>query len=91
MLNNVYYDFIAGQDYDATSTTVTFTPGSSRQCWSIMILDDANDEATECFQVNSVTQSGSINIPAAGSTAMVCIADNDGEYFFLNYHRESLY
>ena len=59
--------------------TVTFTPGSTQQCYNIDILDDNIDEAEECFQLNVLDPTPSSTVVITRPTAMACIIDNDGE------------
>ena len=62
-------------DYDAlpAGTTVTFTPGSTRECVLIQITGETLKESVENFQV--IAQGPSIQ-PGEG-VAEVCINDDD--------------
>jgi hypothetical protein len=42
----------AGSDYEATSATLTFSPGTATQTFTVPILNDALDESPETFLVD---------------------------------------
>ena len=65
-------------DYDAlpAGTTVTFTPGSTRECVLIQIRGENQlKEAVENFQV--IAQGASVQ--AGEGITEVCITDDDGQ------------
>jgi hypothetical protein len=68
---------VAGQDYTATSVTVTFAPGETSKTVSIPILNDTQVEARETFTVT-------LSNPSAGATfgspaqATVTLESDDG-------------
>ncbi|MFN2129772.1 MAG: Calx-beta domain-containing protein, partial [Anaerolineae bacterium] len=65
----------AGSDYLATSGTLTFTPGTTTQSFSVSILDDALDEPNETVNLSlSNPVSAVVGTPASTLT----IVDDDG-------------
>ena len=48
----------AGQDYTATSGTLTFTPGVTTHTVAVPVLDDAHDDTEETFTLTLSTPSG---------------------------------
>ncbi len=72
---------LAGTDYDATTGTLTFDPGTNSLTITIPITDDSLVEGTETFKVG-------LSNPSAGSTiggisvATVSILDNDSSVYF---------
>ncbi|MDC1135686.1 Calx-beta domain-containing protein [Alphaproteobacteria bacterium] len=64
----------AGNDYVATSSTLTFTPGQTSKPISLTILGDVVDEEDEIF---SVTLSNPDNATLGTATASMLITDND--------------
>lgn len=68
---------VAGQDFTATSLTVTFAPGETSKTVSIPVLDDAQIETRETFTVV-------LSNPSAGATlgrpaqATVTVRSDDG-------------
>ena len=66
---------VAGQDYDAASGTVTFSPNETEKTISIAIIDDALDENEESFVV---TLSNASHGNIQENAAIVTITDNDG-------------
>ncbi|POY35328.1 hypothetical protein C3K47_16215 [Solitalea longa] len=67
---------VAGQDYTATSGTVTFPAGSSNstQTFTVAITDDNEDETNESFLVNL---SNAVNADIANAQGEETIIDND--------------
>ena len=65
----------AGQDYTATSGTLTFDPGQTTQQISIDVLGDSSVETTESLVV---TLSDANGATIADATATGVIIDNDG-------------
>lgn len=66
---------LAGSDYTATSSTLTFQPGGpTTQYIDVTILDDSTTESTETFSVNLSGASGAI---IADGTGVVTINDDD--------------
>ena len=63
----------AGEDYTATSGTVTFAPGETTQTISVPIIGDTNEEENETFSLN-LEDAGATAVGATGT-----ITDNDGE------------
>ncbi|MEZ4713575.1 MAG: Calx-beta domain-containing protein [Caldilineaceae bacterium] len=56
----------AGSDYEATSGTLTFAPGETRQSFAVSILDDALEEDNETVVLTlSNPQNGALGTPAA--------------------------
>jgi len=65
----------AGEDYTATSGTLTFVAGDDSESFTVAITDDTIDEAaTEEFLV---TLSNSVNATISGATGVGTITDND--------------
>ena len=64
----------AGEDYTATSGTLTFQPGQTLRYLSIPILDDAINETNEFFNVVLSNPTNSVLVPR---TVKVQILDND--------------
>ncbi|HUR97239.1 MAG TPA: Calx-beta domain-containing protein [Pyrinomonadaceae bacterium] len=67
---------IAGQDYTATSGTLTFANGESGKLISIPIINDASDEPDETlnFTLSNPTGGATLLNPSA---AVVTLSDND--------------
>ena len=65
----------AGEDYEAISGTLTFTPGESSRTLSVSLVDDNLDESTETFAM--ILSSGT-NATIDKATADGTILDNDG-------------
>jgi len=68
--------FIAGSDYEAASSSLTFNAGQERQCVNVSIVDDGTNERREEFEVlMRVENEPSVNI--APNRAEVVIQDDD--------------
>jgi hypothetical protein len=66
---------VAGQDYTATSGTLTFTPGLTKTTFTVAINDDALDEVDETL---ILTLSNAINANIGDNNpATLTITDND--------------
>lgn len=66
---------IAGQDYVATSGTLTFLPGADTQLVTVQLLDDPTDEPNETLLLELLGAVGAeIGTPGTGT-----IVDNDAE------------
>ena len=69
---------IAGEDYTETSGTLTFGPGATARTIEVVVIDDAEDEQEETFEV---TLSGPWNATLSGGqaelTGTATIADDD--------------
>ena len=69
---------IAGEDYTETSGTLTFGPGATARTIEVVVIDDAEDEQEETFEV---TLSGAWNATLSGGqaelTGTATIADDD--------------
>ena len=65
---------LAGQDYTATSGTLTFSGGETSKSFQIPILDDAVNESDETFtgRIAQCFQSGGVGVP---NTLVVTIQD----------------
>ena len=67
---------VAGRDYNASNTTLTFTSSSTEQCDNITILNDNIREDSEYFFVHLATSDSYVNLLHSYST--VTILDDDG-------------
>ena len=65
---------VAGEDYEATSGTLTFARGESSRTLSVPLLDDSAHEATETF---TVTLSSAENAEVAVDQVVGRIVDDD--------------
>ncbi len=65
---------IAGQDYNATSGTITFQPGQTLQTVNVQVRGDLIDEPTETFDVVLTNANGAFLGDALGT---VTILDNN--------------
>jgi hypothetical protein len=65
----------AGEDYQATSGTVTFDPGTTEQTVTVAVLGDTVDEVTETFFVELHDPTG---VAVAVGSAEGVIRDDDG-------------
>ena len=65
----------AGQDYQAASGTLTFSPGEAVKNITVSIINDTNDENTESFTVRLSNAQGAT---IADATGQITITDNDG-------------
>ncbi|HEY9882154.1 MAG TPA: glycoside hydrolase family 9 protein [Thermosynechococcaceae cyanobacterium] len=65
---------IAGTDYTAKASTLTFAPGQTTQTISVPVIGDTVSEATETFKVNL---SNATNATIARSQGSGTILDND--------------
>jgi hypothetical protein len=85
---------LAGQDYTATSGTLTFAPGEILKTFSVPLIDDALIEGIETVNLKLTTGSG---VPVVGSqsTATLAIMDEpteagtnpiDNAQFFVRQH-----
>ena len=64
----------AGSDYAATSATLTFEPGETRQTIAVTVLDDGDAEGTETF---TVRLSDARNATLGDQEATATIRDDD--------------
>ena len=64
---------LAGTDYQAVDTTVTFAPGERTKTVAVPVVGDVDDETTESFTVGIAE----INNATGGTAATVEILDND--------------
>ena len=67
---------IAGQDYTATSGTLTFLNGETTKTFPVPIINDTMNEPNETFNVSLSNPTGGALL-LVPSTATVTIADND--------------
>jgi hypothetical protein len=65
----------AGQDYAATSGTLTFNPGTTSQTFNVSVAGDVIDEPNETFVV---TLSGAVNATINDGQGIGTITDDDG-------------
>jgi hypothetical protein len=68
---------IAGQDYVATSGTLSFGPGETTKTFNVPIINDGIYETTESFRVNIKDPTGTQVNLMSPSSAGVSITDND--------------
>jgi hypothetical protein len=66
---------LAGQDYKALTTTVTFTPGTTEAKVSVTIIGDRKAEGTETFTITLSAPSGAVL--GTPSTMGITILDDD--------------
>jgi chitinase len=66
----------AGQDYTATSGTLTFNPGETVKAVAVPILGDLTIESSETFSL-VVTPTAAIGNGAAGAAGIATIMDDD--------------
>lgn len=66
----------AGADYAATSGTLTFANGETSKTFTIPILEDALNEASETFNINLSNPTGGAML-GTPSASIVTISDND--------------
>jgi CSLREA domain-containing protein len=66
---------IAGDDYDAISGTLTFTPGVTSRAFYVPLIDDLVDEPDETFTITLSSPGGAVL--GTPSTATVTIVDDD--------------
>ncbi len=64
----------AGEDYTATSGTLTFAPGTVKRTVSVPVLDDSTDEGEESFTLTLSNASGAV---IADGEAMGTIVNSD--------------
>lgn len=69
-------DATAGNDYAATSTTVTFPPNESTRTITVPLLDDAADEGDESFLAR-LSSAGSGAIVGGPTQARITIKDDE--------------
>jgi hypothetical protein len=67
---------IAGLDYTAASTTLTFNPGDNSESWTVYPIDDGTVEGTEHFHVFLSDPTGGATL-GTPSTTQVFITDNE--------------
>ncbi len=67
---------LAGQDYEASSQTVTFADGETEKTIALTITDDADDESDETFQVTLSNPIGGVTLGVT-TTQTVTVTDND--------------
>jgi hypothetical protein len=79
--SNVTVDFAtadgtatAGSDYQATSGTLTFTPGQTTQTINVAVIGDTTDEPNETFFVNLTNATNAVLLDSQG---LGTITDND--------------
>ncbi len=65
---------LAGEDYTATSGTLTIAAGETSGNFSVPITDDSNNEALESFSVNF---SNAVNATLGKTSTKISIEDND--------------
>ncbi len=66
-----------GEDYTADPRTLTFSPGMSRVCFNVTILDDDRYELNEDLFVNITTSDPQTDINPM--SAIVTIEDDEGK------------
>src|SRR5690606_40494984 len=67
---------VAGLDYTAASTTLTFNPGDNSESWTVYPIDDGIVEGTEHFHVFLSDPTGGATL-GTPSTTQVFITDNE--------------
>ncbi len=72
---------IEGQNYSATSGTVTFTPGLVTKTITIPIINDTDYESNEVFQVNLVSTTGGAALGTNYFTKVGIVNDDLGGTF----------
>ena len=70
---------VAGEDYVATSGTLTFDAGELSKTFQVQILDDLDDEANELFGVVLSNPQGGATL-GGQTTAFVGIVDDDNPF-----------
>ncbi len=60
----------AGQDYDATSGTLTFAPGETKKIVAVGIIDDAVSDSGETFYLNFSNATGA-TLPDTQATGLI--------------------
>lgn len=68
----------AGNDYVNTSGTVTFSPGQTRQNFTVQVIGDTIDERNEVFNVLASSPIGGTFSTGVTNTATGTILDDDG-------------
>jgi hypothetical protein len=68
---------VAGQDYVATSGTLTFAAGVASQTFTVALLNDALVEGNETFTVSLTAQSGELLRITGQLTQTVSLLDDD--------------
>ncbi|MEG3437101.1 Calx-beta domain-containing protein [Pannus brasiliensis CCIBt3594] len=66
---------IAGSDYNATSGTLTFTPGVTSRTITVRVIGDGTAESNETFAVNL---SNAVNATIADAQGIGTIVNDDG-------------
>jgi Ca2+-binding RTX toxin-like protein len=62
---------VQGSDYEATSGTLTFAPGQTRQTISVPILADGTPEVNETFTINFSNPTGSAELSDQQATVTI--------------------
>ncbi len=65
----------AGNDYSATSGTLTFSPGETSKTFTVGIMDDGSVDGAKSFNVSLSGQTGGANI--GNGSATVTVYDNE--------------
>jgi len=82
LITDISSNITDGLDYDSEVQDVTFTPGQIYATANINIIDDANVEGDEFFDIFIVDSTLSADVIIGNSSqATVTIVDNDGEFF----------
>ncbi|MFN0196127.1 MAG: Calx-beta domain-containing protein [Planctomycetaceae bacterium] len=86
--NGVVFDqsALAGQDYQATTQTVTFAPGQTTQAVQVTILADTLDEFNESFFLNLTSP---VNATIADAQGQGTIIDDDATVATLSINNVS--
>ncbi|MCI0462855.1 MAG: DNRLRE domain-containing protein, partial [Gemmataceae bacterium] len=69
----------AGQDYTATSGSLSFAAGETSKTFTIPILDDSVDELNETFRITLTTPTGGATL-GNQTSAVVTITDNEPSF-----------
>ena len=76
---HTHHNCVAPADYDATHVDLTFGPADTRQCATVIIIDNNFGELTENFFATLTTSDSAVTLGTDMARVDILVDPNDGE------------